>query len=103
MIRDFNNYSIWVQGERQSEIEDGKSGDTVGAVRSMHFRGTHIRQRLLARSDVERSQTRILRRAGAAGHRLSIDHSRHAGRGRRAGVRGVVGDGSIATRAAAAS
>src|SRR5712671_6081484 len=46
---------------RQSEIEDGKSGDTVGAVRSVHFRGTHIRQRLLAQSDVERSQTRILR------------------------------------------
>jgi hypothetical protein len=41
---------------------------------------------LLAQSDVEQSQTRILRRAGAAGHRLSIDHSRHPGRGRRAGV-----------------
>ena len=57
IIRDFNNYSIWVQGEGFSEIEDGKSGDTVGAVRSVHFRGMHIRQRLLAHSDVERSQT----------------------------------------------
>ena len=57
IIRDFNNYSIWVQGEGLSEIEDGKSGDTVGAVRSVHFRGMHIRQRLLAHSDVERSQT----------------------------------------------
>ena len=61
-------------------------------VRSVHFCGMHIRQRLLAQSDVEWSQTRILRRPGAAGHRLSIDHSRLAGRGRRAGVRGVVGD-----------
>src|SRR5467141_733973 len=36
MIRDFNNYSIWVRGEGFSEIEDGKSGDTVGAVRRVH-------------------------------------------------------------------
>jgi hypothetical protein len=57
IIRDFNNYSIWVRGEGKSRIEDGKTGDCVGAVRHVHFRDLHIRQRLLAQSDVERSQT----------------------------------------------
>lgn len=56
-IRDFNNYSVWVNGEGISEIEDGKSGDTVGAVRNVLVRERRIRQRLLALSDVERSQT----------------------------------------------
>src|SRR3954453_8653807 len=45
IIRDFNNYSISVRGEGFCEIEDGKSGDTIDAVRSVHFRGVHIRQR----------------------------------------------------------
>ena len=57
IVRDFNNYPVWVGGAGASEIEDGKSGDTVGAVRSVHYQGRHIRQRLLALSDVERSQT----------------------------------------------
>jgi hypothetical protein len=54
---DFNNYSIWVRGEGESRIEDGKIGDSIGAVRSVHFRDLHVRQRLLAQSDLERSQT----------------------------------------------
>lgn len=57
IVRDFNNYPVWVSGAGDSEIEDGKTGDTVGAVRSVHYKGRHIRQRLLALSDVERSQT----------------------------------------------
>ena len=57
IVRDFNNYPVWVDGAGESEIEDGKAGDAVGAVRSVHFNGRHIRQRLLALSDVERSQT----------------------------------------------
>ena len=57
IIRDFNNYPVWVGGAGESVIEDGKSGDAVGAVRSVHYKGRHIRQRLLALSDVERSQT----------------------------------------------
>lgn len=57
IIRDFSNYQVWVGGEGESSIEDGKTGDAVGAVRSVHYRGRHIRQRLLALSDVERSQT----------------------------------------------
>jgi hypothetical protein len=57
IIRDFNNYPIWVGGAGESQIEHGKSGDAVGAVRSVLYRGRNIRQRLLALSDAERSQT----------------------------------------------
>jgi hypothetical protein len=35
IVRDFNNYPVWVGGAGESEIEDGKSGDTVGAVRNV--------------------------------------------------------------------
>ena len=57
IIRDFNNYPVWVGGAGESEIEDGKSGDTVGAIRSVLYQERRIRQWLLAQSDVERSQT----------------------------------------------
>jgi Polyketide cyclase / dehydrase and lipid transport len=57
IIRDFNNYPVWVGGAGESQIEEGKSGDTVGAVRNVLYRGRRIRQRLLAQSDMERSQS----------------------------------------------
>ncbi len=57
IVRDFNNYPVWVGGSGESRIEDGKTGDTVGAVRSVLYRERHIRQRLLALSDTERAQT----------------------------------------------
>ncbi len=57
IIRDFNNYTVWVRGAGESRIEDGKSGDCVGAVRNVLYQGRRIRQRLLAQSDIERSQT----------------------------------------------
>ena len=57
IIRDFNNYSVWVGGAGESRIEDGKSGETIGAVRNVLYQGHRIRQRLVAQSDVERSQT----------------------------------------------
>ena len=57
LIRDFNNYPVWVDGAGESEIEDGRSGDAVGAVRNVLYDGRRIRQRLLALSDTERSQT----------------------------------------------
>ncbi|MBV9563957.1 MAG: SRPBCC family protein [Bradyrhizobium sp.] len=57
IIRDFNNYPVWVGGAGESRIESGKSGDAVGAVRNVLYQGRNIRQRLLALSDVERSQT----------------------------------------------
>ena len=54
-VRDFNNYQVWVDGAGESAIEDGKSGDTVGAVRNVLYQERRIRQRLLALSDPERS------------------------------------------------
>ncbi len=57
VIRDFNSYPVWVDGAGTSEIEGGKSGDTVGAVRSVHFNGRHVRQELLALSDIDRAMS----------------------------------------------
>jgi hypothetical protein len=57
IVRDFNNYPVWVGGAGESRIEDGKSGDTVGAIRNVLYHQWVVRQRLLALSDVERSQT----------------------------------------------
>ncbi len=58
-IRDFNGLSTWHSGMvATSEIEDGKTGDQVGCVRSFTLTdGTHLRERLLAHSDEERSYT----------------------------------------------
>ncbi len=56
VIRDFNNYPVWVDGAGESEIEDGKPGDAVGAVRNVLYNGGRRRQKLLALSDLERSQ-----------------------------------------------
>jgi hypothetical protein len=57
VIRDFNNYPVWVDGAGTSHIEDGKAGDTVGAIRNVLYKDMRRRQRLLALSDVERAQT----------------------------------------------
>jgi hypothetical protein len=56
VVRDFNAYPIWVDGAAESAIEGGKPGTTVGAVRNVLYDGARIRQRLLAQSDVERTQ-----------------------------------------------
>ena len=56
VIRDFNNYPVWVDGAGESEIEFGKSGDSVGAVRDVLYNGVRRRQKMLALSDTERSQ-----------------------------------------------
>ena len=57
VVRDFNAYPVWVDGAGQSEIEDGKNGETVGAVRRVLYNGRTIRQRLLGQSDIERAQS----------------------------------------------
>jgi hypothetical protein len=58
-IRDFNGLATWHAGMvATSEIEDGKAGDQVGAIRSFTLSdGTHLRERLLSHSDLERSYT----------------------------------------------
>jgi hypothetical protein len=54
-IRDFNSYPDWVDGIDESNIEDGRTGESVGAVRSFPYDGHRVRQRLLALSDLEHS------------------------------------------------
>lgn len=56
IIRDFNNYKIWGADCGESQIEDGKTGETVGAIRRFLTGNTITRQRLLAQSDRERFQ-----------------------------------------------
>jgi len=57
-IRDFGNYT-WAENVSESYIEEGKSGDTVGAIRSARINNTDVyhRQRLLAHSDLDRFYT----------------------------------------------
>ena len=57
LVRDFNNYPRYIDGVIESEIEDGKRGDEVGAVRRFNYQGTWIRQRLLRHSDEQRLLT----------------------------------------------
>jgi hypothetical protein len=57
VIRDFSNYSVWVDGAGESHMESGKTGDAAGAVRNVMYQGKNIRQRLLAISDLDRSQS----------------------------------------------
>ncbi len=56
VIRDFNNYPVWVDGAGESEIEAGKSGDSVGAVRNVLYNRVRRRQKLLAMSEIDRTQ-----------------------------------------------
>ena len=101
IVRDFNNYPVWVGGAGASEIEDGKSGDTVGAVRNVLYQERRIRQRLLAQSDVERSQSYEFCGAPThAGGRLSGHPAGHADNRWRPGVRRMVGDVRLRTRPA---
>ncbi len=58
VIRDFNGLPDWNPGVTRSAIEDGRPADQVGCVRSFHLAdGAHLRERLLAFSDTERSMT----------------------------------------------
>ena len=57
VIRNFNSYPVWVASVTESHIEEGKSGDAVGAIRNFVEYGTRIRQRLLAHSDLDRFYT----------------------------------------------
>jgi uncharacterized protein YndB with AHSA1/START domain len=56
-VRDFNGLATWWSGMiTDCEIEEGKAGDQVGAVRSFHLKdGAHLRERLLGHSDAERT------------------------------------------------
>jgi hypothetical protein len=59
LIRDFNNYPVYIEGVTESLIEDGKRGDEIGAVRRFNYGGNWIRQRLGDHSDERRSLTYV--------------------------------------------
>ena len=55
-MRDFNNIALWHTDVRSSQIEDGGSGDQVGAVRFLHLQnGAPVRELLTALSDKDRT------------------------------------------------
>jgi Polyketide cyclase / dehydrase and lipid transport len=57
-IRDFNALPLWHPGIADSRIENNEPADRVGCVRHFHTRdGGMIRERLLALSDYDYSQT----------------------------------------------
>jgi hypothetical protein len=57
-IRDFNALPKWHPDIAESEVEDGRSADSVGCVRNFVLRdGRRIREKLLALSDKDRSYT----------------------------------------------
>jgi hypothetical protein len=56
VIRPFDHYA-WAGVEGETVIEEGKTGDQVGAVRRFADRGNIVRQILLAHSDIDRSYT----------------------------------------------
>jgi hypothetical protein len=43
-VRDFGNYTVWVEGVEESCIEEGRPGDAVGAIRNVRVGDTLIRQ-----------------------------------------------------------
>ena len=56
--RDFNGHGAWHPLITHSEVEEGRPSDQVGCVRSFTVAdGGHLRERLLAFSDLERSFT----------------------------------------------
>ena len=58
VARDFNGLATWFSAAISvSDIEEGKTGDTVGGVRNFVFGETRIREHLLAMDDIERSYT----------------------------------------------
>lgn len=60
IIRDFNGLPGWHPAIVRSEIEDGKTGDTVGAVRSFYLAdGAHVREQLVALDDLDHTLSYI--------------------------------------------
>ncbi|HRE27642.1 MAG TPA: SRPBCC family protein [Anaerolineales bacterium] len=56
--RDFNGLATWFAAAVvSSEIEDGKTGESVSSVRNFLFGETRIREQLVALSDVDCSYT----------------------------------------------
>jgi hypothetical protein len=53
VVRDFGDYRLFTSGQGEAFVEDGKSGDSVGAIRNATLDGRNVRQRLLGDSDCD--------------------------------------------------
>jgi hypothetical protein len=56
-IRDFGNYTVWVETVDSTLLEGGRPGDAVGVFWNVVTGDRQIRQRLLALSDIDRAFT----------------------------------------------
>ena len=57
VVRDFNNYPLYIEGVTESVIENSRRGDEVGAIRRFRYGGAWLRQQLIAHSDRDRALT----------------------------------------------
>ena len=58
LVRDFNGLPGWHPAIKTSEIEDGRSADSVGCIRSFHLQdGAHVREQLRSLDDVNHHLT----------------------------------------------
>ncbi len=56
VVRDFNGLPDWHPAIARSEIEGGQSSGDVGCIRSFHLtNGAHVREQLIALSDLDHS------------------------------------------------
>jgi Polyketide cyclase / dehydrase and lipid transport len=90
LIRDFNSYPVWVEGIKESHIEDGKAGDAVGAIRNFSNGNARIRQRLLAPFGPRSVLYFRIMRSSWSNNLLSRNRPRHAHRRWESSVRRVV-------------
>lgn len=52
LVRDFNGLPVWHSAIVRSEIEDGRSADSIGCVRSFYLQdGAHVREQLVSLDD----------------------------------------------------
>ncbi len=70
VLRDFNSHDQWHPAIARSEIEGGERSDQVGCVRSFALQdGNHIREQLIALSDVEFQSTYCIVQSSVPLHR----------------------------------
>src|SRR6184192_2151695 len=79
IVRDFNNYSVWL-ADTESRIENGKSGDAVGAIRNR--RPHHSPASACTFGHRPGPNIRVLRHGAIPRRKLSGDLTDHADRRR---------------------
>ena len=90
VARDFNGHAEWHPFIAESHIEDGLASDTVGCVRNFTLgNGGHLRERLLALSDLDHHFTYSILESPMPIPRLSRELRPQADHRRRPHLRGM--------------